>query len=83
MKKVFAVIMIVALASTMAVFAAGGQETAPSSVKVGFIGPMTGDYANYGDLISKGVLMAIEEKNATGGIAGKVKVELIIEDSEG
>ncbi|MEA5030550.1 MAG: ABC transporter substrate-binding protein [Sphaerochaeta sp.] len=83
MKKVFAVIMIVALASTMAVFAAGGKEAAPSSVKVGFIGPMTGDYANYGDLISKGVLLAIEEKNATGGIAGKVKVELIIEDSEG
>lgn len=83
MKKVLAVCMIVALASTMALFAAGGQEAAPSSAKVGFIGPMTGDYGNYGDLISKGVLLAIEEKNATGGIAGKIPVELIVEDSEG
>lgn len=55
----------------------------PDSVKLGFIGPMTGDYANYGDLISKGALVALEEKNATGGIAGKIPVELIIEDSEG
>ncbi len=31
----------------------------------------------------KGVLLAIEEKNATGGIAGKVQIELVIEDSEG
>jgi branched-chain amino acid transport system substrate-binding protein len=83
MKKVFAVFMIVALVSSMALFAAGGQETAPSSVKVGFIGPMTGDYGNYGNLISKGALIAIDEKNATGGIAGKIPVELIIEDSEG
>lgn len=83
MKKVLALVMIVALASTMSVFAAGDQEAAPSSAKVGFIGPMTGDYGNYGDLISKGILLAIEEKNATGGIAGKIPVELIVEDSEG
>ncbi len=83
MKKLLAVCLIIAVASTAAVFAAGGQESAPTSAKVGFIGPMTGDYANYGDLISKGALVAIEEKNATGGIAGKIPVELIIEDSEG
>lgn len=83
MKKFFAVLMIVALTTTMTVFAAGGKETEVSSVKLGFIGPMTGDYGNYGDLISKGVLLALEEKNATGGIAGKIPVELIVEDSEG
>ncbi|MDD3823005.1 MAG: ABC transporter substrate-binding protein [Sphaerochaetaceae bacterium] len=83
MKKVFAAIMIVALVGTMTLFAAGGQEAAPSSVNVGFIGPMTGDYANYGNLISKGALVAIDEKNAAGGIAGKIKINLIIEDSEG
>jgi branched-chain amino acid transport system substrate-binding protein len=62
---------------------AAKPASAPSSVKVGFIGPMTGDYANYGNLISKGALVAIEEKNATGGIAGNIPIELIIEDSEG
>ena len=53
------------------------------NIKLGFIGPMTGDYANYGQLISKGAQLAIDEKNATGGIAGKAQIHLIIEDSEG
>ncbi|MCK9287989.1 MAG: ABC transporter substrate-binding protein, partial [Sphaerochaetaceae bacterium] len=53
------------------------------NIKLGFIGPMTGDYANYGQLISKGAQLAIDEKNATGGIAGKAQIQLIIEDSEG
>jgi branched-chain amino acid transport system substrate-binding protein len=82
MKKILTVLMIVAIMSSLSVFAAGSAESA-TNVKVGFIGPMTGDYGNYGDLISKGVLLAIDEKNATGGIAGKVKVELVVEDSEG
>lgn len=72
--------MIIALVATT-LFAAGGKEE--STVKIGFIGPMTGDYSNYGNLISKGALIALEEKNATGGIAGKVKIEMMIEDSEG
>jgi len=83
MKKILSLIMIVALLGSMSLFAAGDKEAAPSSVKIGFIGPMTGDYSNYGDLISKGALVAIEEKNAKGGIAGKIKIDLVIEDSEG
>jgi branched-chain amino acid transport system substrate-binding protein len=83
MKKILTLILIVALAGSFTLFAAGGKEADPTSVKIGFIGPMTGDYANYGDLISKGALVAIEEKNATGGIAGKIRIDLVIEDSEG
>jgi ABC-type branched-chain amino acid transport systems, periplasmic component len=43
---------------------------------------MTGDYANYGILISQGVKLAVEEQNAKGGING-APIELIVEDSEG
>ena len=82
MKKILVLLMIVAVMSGVTLFASG-QEESVSTVKVGFIGPMTGDYGNYGDLISKGVLLAMEEKNATGGIAGKVNIELVVEDSEG
>jgi len=82
MKKIFAVLLIVLLIGSTALFAAGGRESA-STVKVGFIGPMTGDYANYGKLISAGAALAIAEKNAAGGIGGSLKLELIIEDSEG
>ncbi len=55
MKKILTVLMIVAIMSSVAIFAAGSTESA-STVKVGFIGPMTGDYGNYGDLISKGCI---------------------------
>jgi len=81
MKKVLALTLIMVLACSSALFAAGGTEA--QTVKVGFIGPMTGDYANYGQLISKGAQLAVDEKNASGGIGGKVQIQLVIEDSEG
>jgi branched-chain amino acid transport system substrate-binding protein len=55
---------------------------AGKTIKIGFIGPLTGDYANYGEMMSNAARIAIEEKNMTGGIDGK-KLVLIAEDSEG
>lgn len=62
--------------------AAGTEKASVSSYKIGFIGPMTGDNANYGILISQAARLAVEEQNEKGGING-IPVELIIEDSEG
>src|SRR5690554_3863708 len=80
MRKILFTVLLVVVVSIIPLFAGGAKE---DSVKVGFIGPMTGDHSNYGHLISKGALVAIEEKNAQGGIAGKFKIDLVIEDSEG
>src|SRR5690554_444547 len=80
MRKILFTVLLVVVVSIIPLFAGGAKE---DSVKVGFIGPMTGDYSNYGNLISKGALVAIEEKNQTGGIAGEVLIDLVIEDSEG
>jgi branched-chain amino acid transport system substrate-binding protein len=52
------------------------------TIKIGFLGPMTGDSANYGKLMSQAVKIAIDEFNETGGAAGK-KAQLIIEDDQG
>ncbi|MDD4083393.1 MAG: ABC transporter substrate-binding protein [Sphaerochaetaceae bacterium] len=79
MKKTLVVLLMVAMACTFAF--AGGEEEA-KSVKVGYIGPMTGDYANYGVYIGNGAKLAVDKFNAAGGIDG-TPVELIIEDSEG
>ncbi|MFA7119786.1 MAG: ABC transporter substrate-binding protein, partial [Sphaerochaetaceae bacterium] len=78
--------LILALIAAMAllvspVFATGNSEE--KGPKIGFIGPMTGDYANYGVLCSNAVKLAVEEYNAKGGVAGKLPVSLIVEDSEG
>ncbi len=80
MKKVLAILLIMIVA-TGALFAAGQSEEA-TEVKVGFIGPMTGDYANYGELMSQAVRLAAEKRNASGGVAG-MQIEVVVEDSEG
>lgn len=77
MRKILTILFVL-LASSL-VFASGASEDV---VKVGFIGPMTGDNANYGILISNSAKLAVNEINAKGGIGGK-KLELVVEDSEG
>ncbi|MGC8764950.1 MAG: ABC transporter substrate-binding protein [Brevinematia bacterium] len=64
--------------AVMALFACGKQQT----IKIGFMGPLTGDAANYGKLMSQAVRIAVDEKNAEGGIGGN-KITLILEDDEG
>lgn len=79
MKKSFVVLMLIVLVGTLS-FANGNKEV--TSVKVGFIGPMTGDNANYGVYCNNATKLAIEHANAAGGIDG-LPIELITEDSEG
>jgi len=52
------------------------------TIKIGFLGPMTGDAGNYGKLMSQAVKIAVDEANAKGGIEG-LRIELIVEDTEG
>jgi len=65
---------------------AAPAETAVKAVcekplKIAIIGAMTGTNASLGEWMKKGVTLAIEEKNAAGGIQG-CKLELIIYDDE-
>lgn len=53
--------------------------TSGDTIKLGYIGPLTGDAASYGVDTVNGVTMAVEELNAAGGINGK-KIELVVED---
>jgi len=76
MKKLF----ILSLA-VLAIITVGCKKNA-DTIKIGFIGPLTGDYANYGVMMSQAVKIAVAEKNAAGGIDGKM-IELVAEDSEG
>jgi branched-chain amino acid transport system substrate-binding protein len=48
-------------------------------LKIGFVGGLTGRVADLGVAGRDGVLLAVEEKNQSGGIAGR-KVELIVKD---
>jgi branched-chain amino acid transport system substrate-binding protein len=79
MKRTLSISIIVL--SVLLIFVGCGSGEA-GVVKIGFVGPMTGDYANYGQSMSTAVQIAVDEINAAGGIDG-VMVELIVEDSEG
>lgn len=50
-------------------------------IRLGFIGPMTGDYANYGQLQSQAVRLAVEQRNEQNPIEGKT-FRVVVEDSE-
>ena len=79
-KSLFVLLAILAVLSFPA-FAQGGGEAA--SPKIGFMGPMSGDYANYGVLSNNSAMLAVEQFNAKGGFGGKLPVVLVTEDSEG
>jgi len=83
MKKIVAFAIVALLAVTMC-FAGGEKEDSASGsiIKIGFIGPLTGDYANYGTLCRQAVEMAIDEINANGGVNGST-IKLYAVDSEG
>ena len=68
MKKVLAVTAAVAMTAVMmptAVFADDAE-----TFKVGVIGPMTGDYAQFGTNVYHAVKIAVDEINANGGFNG-------------
>lgn len=50
-------------------------------IKIGFIGPLTGDAAVYGEPVQNGVKLAVNEINKAGGINGR-QIEMIYEDGK-
>lgn len=64
---------------TLLLSACGGAGSESGPIKIGYIGPLTGDAAAYGVDTLNGVKLAIEERNAAGGVNGRM-VELVAED---
>lgn len=75
MKRLFALSLVSAMMLSACQTAPGGGDT----IKLGFIGPVTGDAAALGKDMLHGVQMAVQEANAKSGVNGK-KVELVAED---
>ncbi|MBQ0001215.1 MAG: ABC transporter substrate-binding protein [Clostridiales bacterium] len=76
MKNMKKALSLVAAASMMATAIAPVTVFADDTFKIGVIGPMTGDYAQYGLGVYKASLIAAEEINANGGING-YQVEIL------
>lgn len=56
-----------------------GLLQASAEIRIGVVGPMSGQYSAFGGQMRRGVQMAVKEINASGGINGE-KLKLVIGD---
>lgn len=72
MKKVFSVVLVLALVACL--FAGCGKKGSSEggALKIGTIGPLTGDAAQYGNATKHGAELAAKEINAKGGLQVEV-----------
>lgn len=76
MKNMKKALSLVAAAAMMATAIAPVSVFADDTFKIGVIGPMTGDYAQYGLGVYKAAQIAADEINANGGMNG-FQVEIL------
>ncbi|MDQ8021183.1 MAG: ABC transporter substrate-binding protein [Moraxellaceae bacterium] len=65
---------------SLALLLAGCAPEEP--VRIGFVGGLTGRGADLGESARNGVLLAVEQKNAAGGIKGR-RIEVLVRDDAG
>lgn len=80
--KFFSILMVVAMLAACFTGCAGGSSDSSDTLLIGGIGPLTGDYANYGTSNRNGAQLAVDEINAAGGV-NSMKLELDFQDSAG
>ncbi len=57
------------------------RSSGPGEITIGWIGPLSGEYASYGRMVKAGTEIAVDEVNARGGIGGR-KLAVIYEDDQ-
>ncbi len=84
LKKINALIAVVMIVTMFlsACSNGGGNNAEGDTIKVGYIGPLTGEGAPWGDAEVNGLKIAVDEINEKGGILGK-QVELFTYDNRG
>ena len=80
--KKLALLMALMLLLTAVLSGCSSAPKEAETVKLGVIGPLTGDYSMYGTAVANAAKLAADEINAAGGIDGK-QVEIIAYDSKG
>jgi branched-chain amino acid transport system substrate-binding protein len=79
-KKWLSIAMVVMMA--FSITACGKSKKDENKIILGYIGPLTGESALWGEVESNTLKMLVEETNANGGIIGK-QIELKVYDNRG
>ena len=69
------------LLGTLAVAAVFAAVPAFAQIKIATVGPMTGQYAAFGEQMKRGAEMAVKDINAAGGVNGQQLVLQIGDDA--
>lgn len=80
--KIILFIIVILVVAGVVWYVANKKPTEKGSIKIGFVGVLTGDAANYGQSELYAIKLAIDEINAQGGIKGQ-NLEIIAEDGKG
>lgn len=64
-----------------AVLTAGSYGVAKAEIKVATVGPITGQYAAFGEQMQRGLEMAVKDFNAAGGVNGEQLVAVVEDDA--
>ena len=80
MKKIIALLLAVVMCACLMVSCGNNEEKGDAAVlKIGGVGPLTGEAAIYGNAVKNGAEIAVAEINANGGIGGR-QIEFKFED---
>ena len=79
--KTIITLVIIALVAVGVWFLARGPAGPTGPIKVGFIGPLSGDAATYGEPMHDAVALAVQEINSSGGVKGRM-IEVVYEDGK-
>ncbi|MCP1488180.1 MULTISPECIES: ABC transporter substrate-binding protein [Pseudomonas] len=71
----------VAAAVTLNLAMSGGAQAAEPPIKIGLVAALSGQSAKSGEALTRGLTMAINEVNASGGVLGR-PLELVRRDDE-
>ncbi|MDI6740801.1 MAG: ABC transporter substrate-binding protein [Candidatus Edwardsbacteria bacterium] len=72
--------LLLAAGAAMALLASCGPQT--KEIRIGGVGPLTGEAATFGLSTQQGVQLAVDERNSAGGLLGK-PVKLVFADDKG
>ena len=61
---------------------AAGSAASGDTIKIGVMGPLTGNVSVYGQAVVNGAALYLKQVNANGGINGK-QIEILTEDEQG
>ena len=69
-------------ASTAAASGSTAAAASGATIKVGVMGPLSGNVSVYGQAVVNGATLYLKQVNANGGINGK-QIEILTEDEQG